>query len=863
MEGRRFDRDRLIRHNLDRFLEPKEGPLSPWETAFCSAPLFPFAIAFIAGICLQAQLPFPVWSGIALSVFSMLVFASALFLPRCSPRSIFLCFGAAIAVFIAAGMLRYAAFAAPSPNPIAGLAGTERRLATLEGVIVSSIRRDDRAGWVFAQYFPTPPQSSFYLSVRSLLSSEGPIAASGTVRVQVGEIARHLQEGDLVRLYCWLEGFDGAANPGQFDMRAYMHQRGVLLGASVPAADGVEILARGQGGWMAAVRQRLKNFADGALFEDADYPDESAALATALLLGQRSDMDAKTYAAYQRTGLAHFISLSGMHVGILAGSLWGLSRFLGLSKPMRAVVCLVLLLCYGLVVPPRAPTLRAIFLACFFFSAVLINRRTRPLNTLALSAIVLLLVRPADLFSASWQLSFSTVLGIILLYGPIYERLASWTVFKAVEVLPERYTKHPAVQVALAGSDSIVKLLSVGLSAWLGGAGFLLYHFCTVNPLSSVWTVLATPFVLMILYAGYLKVALATVFPTAAMLCGLALDAGCRGLNAVVQLFAQVRWSEIAVGRISALAIIAEYAVLLLARFAPRRAAVRIFSAAMLLGTFGAWRHFQTHRNELTVTCLSVGHGQAVCISFPDRSQWLVDAGSISQKDPGGRTVLPYLRHQGVAALDAVILTHGDMDHLNGLPEVISVMPTRGVYANAGVFQKSQLSSSASYLEQCLQEAKTPLEPIEAIRDLPAGVEVRMLWPDLETARNAAIEDNNKSQVLRIEYAGRSILLCGDIEQYAQDAILERYPSVRADVIVLPHHGSTTNLDAGFVAAFEPKIVIASCAAGRVGNAFVPEAGRGVEAFYTPADGAVTVNTKADGTLCAIGFKSQKTVRLE
>ena len=862
MEGRRFDRDRLIRHNLERFLDPTEGPLSPWEAVYCSAPLFPFAIAFIVGICMQTLLHLPVWNGVVLSAFAMLVVASALFFLRHSRRSFFLCFGAAIAVFVAAGMLRYAAFAVTTPTHLAGLVGPERRLATLEGVIVSPIRQDDRAVWAFAQYFPTPPQSSFYLSVRSLESPDGPRAASGVVRVQVAEIARHLREGDVVRLYCWLDSFDGAANPGQFDMRAYMQQRGVLLGASVPAAEGVEILARGQGGWMASISERLKGYAGGALFAEADYPDESAALAAALLLGERRNLDAKTYAAFQRTGLAHFISLSGMHVGILAGSLWGLTLFGGLSKPMRAIVCLVLLLCYGLVVPPRAPTLRAIFLACFFFSAVLINRRTRPLNTLALSAMVLLLFRPADLFSASWQLSFSTVLGIILLYIPVYERLASWTVFKAVERMPEKMAEHPAIQFALKWTERIIKLLSVGFSAWLGGAGFLLYHFNSINPLSSVWTVLATPFVLTILYAGYLKIALASIFPTASLLSGVLLDAGCRGLSATVQLFAQVRWSEISVGHVPASAIAAGYAVLLLKRFAPRRIAAGVLLAFLILTAWGAWKHLHDHRNELTMTCLSVGHGQAVCISFPDKTQWLVDAGSISTKDPGARAVLPYLRFRGISKVDAILLTHGDMDHLNGLPEVISVMPTQGVFANAGVFQKAQLSSSASYLMQCLQEAKTPLQPIEAMSRMPSGVTIKMLWPDSETTQNAALDDNNKSQVLWIEYAGRSILLCGDIEGYAQDTILNRYSSLRADVIVLPHHGSKTNLNAGFVAAFEPKIVIASCAAGRVENAFVPEAKSGIEAFYTPADGAVTVKIKADGTGRAIGFKSQKTVLL-
>ncbi|NLW84050.1 MAG: ComEC/Rec2 family competence protein [Phycisphaerae bacterium] len=861
MNGRGFDRDRLIRHNLERFL-PEAEPLNRWERLAASTPLLLPAIAFITGIFVQAFFDLPLWVGVGISILTALVFVYSLFISKASLRRLIISCVAAVAAFAAAGMLRYAAFALQEPEHVVRLTGTERRLATLEGVIISPIHHDERTTWTFADYFPTPPQSSFYLSVRALETPEGPRAASGLVRVQVAEIARHLAQGDRVRLYCWLSGFDGPANPGQFDMQAYMHRNGVLLGASVPAADGVEVLAHRQCGVIAGLRQLFKGYTSGALFEEADYPHETASLAAALLLGERGDLDAKTYAAFQRTGLAHFISLSGMHVGILAGSLWGLSRFLGVPKPMRAAVCLVLLLSYGLVVPPRAPTVRAIFLACFFFSAVMINRRTRPLNTLALSALVLLAVRPADVFTASWQLSFTTVLGIILLYDPIYQRLLSWTVFKAVERLPERLTQRTAVQWTLKGGDAFVRLLSVGFAAWLGGAGFLLYHFHSINPLSALWTVLATPFVLVILYAGYLKIVLAPLFPTAAMLFALLLDIACRGLSSIVSAFSTVGWSELLIGKTSVWAITGGYAVLLMMRLAPRRIAVKICLVLPVLFGPLSWMQFQNGRDTLTMTCLSVGHGQAVCLSFPDKMQWLVDAGSISVKDPGGREVLPYYRYRGVNRLDAAILTHGDMDHLNGLPEVVSTLPTAGVYANAGVFDKAKTSSSASYLIQQLNTLGAELQPIESLDTLPKNVTVTMLWPDEETAAHTALDDNDRSQVIWIEYAGRSLLLCGDIELYAQNAILERYPSLRADVIVLPHHGSTNNLNTGFVAAFDPKIVIASCAAGRVENAFRSDAESGIATFYTPIDGAVTVNIKADGALSAIGFKSQTTVHL-
>jgi competence protein ComEC len=862
LERRSFDQDRLIRHNIDRFLQNEKSLSSRWERLFASSPLLVLTLAFMAGICLQGWLSPPVWTALAISVLSLVVLIASFCVSSPSFRAVILAFTASVMIFLAAGMLRYGSFAIPQADHISRLAGQARRLATLQGIIVSPVYHEDRSGWAFADYFPTPPQSSFYLSVRSIESPDGPQKATGLVRVQVAETTRHLREGDYVRLYCWLSPFDRAANPGQFDMRVYMYQRGVLLGASVPAAEGVEVLARRQHSVMTALRQRLKTYAGSALFEDTDFPSDSAALTTALLLGQRSDLDVKTYAAFQRTGLAHFISLSGMHVGILAGSLWWLSGFWGIQKPTQAILCLLLLLAYGMIVPPRAPTLRAIFLGCFFFSAVILNRRSRSLNTLALSALVLLMIHPADLFSASWQLSFSTVLGIIVLYDPIQLRLMSWTVFKAVELLPSRFIDKAAVQFVLKEIGSIVKLLSVGFSAWLGGAGFLLYHFHSITPMSSLWTVLTMPFVLMILYAGYLKIAFAPLFPTISLCFGVLMDAGCRCFSAIVMKLAHVPLSEILVGQVPAWIIAGGYAIVLLIRYARQQITRRILLFLVILAMAGGWKHIYTQQNTLTMTCLSVGHGQAICLSFPDKSHWLIDAGSISQKNPGGRTVLPYLRYCGIAALDAVMLTHGDMDHLNGVPEIISGMKTLRIYANAGVFQKAKTSSSASYFVQCLQKTGLSLESIDTFAAMPNGVGITMLWPDAETANSQTSSDNDKSQVLLIEYAGRRILLCGDIELYAQTKIREQYPTLTADVIVLPHHGSMTNLDAGFVTAFKPKIVIASCAAGRVQNAFVPKKESGIKAYYTPDDGAVTVNIKADGTLYATGYKSQKTIRL-
>jgi competence protein ComEC len=105
-----------------------------------------------------------------------------------------------------------------------------------------------------------------------------------------------------------------------------------------------------------------------------------------------------------------------------------------------------------------------------------------------------------------------------------------------------------------------------------------------------------------------------------------------------------------------------------------------------------------------------------------------------------------------------------------------------------------------------------------------------------------------------LEYASRKILLCGDIEAHAQNLFCQAYPALNVDVLLLPHHGSTTNLDPQFIERLSPEIIIASCARRNLSNAYRPPADSDAQCFYTPTDGAVTVKIKADGAISAAGF---------
>jgi len=287
-------------------------------------------------------------------------------------------------------------------------------------------------------------------------------------------------------------------------------------------------------------------------------PEEpSRGLLEALLLGYRGNIDSTTYRAFRKTGLLHFISLSGMHLGILVGIIWWLCKTAGLMKPARAVICIVAISIFLLIVPPRAPTLRAAIICCVFCVSFFFHRYSNPINTLSLAAIILLLIRPTQLFEAGWQLSFGTVLGILLFANRIH-----FFLYEKVASLPwrrERTEKKPFLRIFSKLGPYVLRLFSIGLAAWLGGAGILLYHFYTITPLASIWTVLVFPLVSTILVLGFLKIILFFLLPTLSAFFGIIVTLLSSSLIWIVKLIAHLDISEILIGQVPPALVILYY----------------------------------------------------------------------------------------------------------------------------------------------------------------------------------------------------------------------------------------------------------------------------------------------------------------
>jgi len=828
-----------------------------------SSPLVFLAVGLIIGILIQNtfNLSLSLWLTLlalcAISAILLFVIQTSGRLSSYAPALLSIC---ALFCFICLGSIRLTSYYQPGPQNIRNFVTDEAELATIRGLIVTRPHKENQQ-WEFARFRYADPASSFYLKITEVKTIDGWAKVSGTVRVQVAEPILDLKAGDYIQAYCWLDRFKQPTNPGQFNIAKYLARKNVFIAASVKSRDGIELLrSAANNNWSAIVtkvKRKARQKATEALLGSPSPESKSEGLLQALLLGYRANISNDVYQAFHKTGLLHFISLSGMHLGIFIGIIWWLGKTAGLLKRGRAIVCIIAIVIFLLVVPPRAPTVRAAIIGFVFCLAYLFRRRFNSLNTLSLAAIILLLIRPTQLFEPGWQLSFACVLGLILLCHRIhfflYEKI---TALRQHNKLP---TTKPFYRIVARPGPYLLRLFSTGLTAWLSGAGILLYHFYSIHPLTFIWTVAVFPLVAMILIIGYLKIILSFLLPTAAAILGIIVTGLADLLIWMVKLFAHLDISQILIGHVPLEIVILYYTFIIFSFFAYFRWPLikKVICTAMALAIIvflGVTKWQRTHRNDLILSCLDVSHGQAILAQLPGKANILFDAGSLHISDVGRRIIAPFLDYIGISKLDAIIISHNDIDHLNGIPELVDHCQVSNIYTNDAFFSQTAQASTTKFLQKRLLAKGHKIQHLSNNLNLRSAANVTILWPAKYVSQNEELSDNDKSLVSLIGFAGRKILLCSDIEKFAQAELLQLYPELKVDVVVVPHHGSTRTTDPDFLPHLNANILIYSCSRTQydrrpllVETKHTARRKRNTKSFYTARHGASTVCIDKDG----------------
>ncbi len=769
-------------------------------------------LAFIAGLLSAASLSLAPVAALSLAVVGCL--AAWISFKRRQTLAAFVCL---LAASFGAGAGGWAAF------DKAYAANALRRLP--EGVYI------DFTGTAFRSPEPGPDTDFLYLQAERVEIGGESRAISGRLRISVGrsEQGVHLPEivaGDRLRVSAKIVSPAEYRNFRKPFASTYLQSRNLHILASAKSPYLVERLGTGRLfaplRWISLLRRACLHRLEAAFASAASSGGISpeGAVFSALVLGERSRMDPKTTLALQKSGLYHLFAISGAHIALVSALLFGLFRAFRLAERPAYILLLVLLVFYGFLVEGRASVARAVIMAVVFIAGKLLWRDVHLLNTIALSALAILLIRPAQAFDAGFQLTFAATLGLILFFPPIKAALPAFP-FKISDLLALSIAAQLAVMPIMAATFHRVIF-----------SGILL-------------NLIGVPLVTVIMAAGYLFLPAIFLFPI--------LTAGAAAVLAFLLriLLASAGWLDglpflsYRIPTPSAPVIIAYYVLLLLLlipkRFSwPRRAAAAGFAAALaILATFP----FSAAVKDLTVTVLDVGQGDSILVEFPGKTKMLIDAGGLPSGDfdIGENVVSPVLWDKGIKKIDLLVLSHAHSDHVNGLPAVARNFRIGEFWE--GIPAPDHPAYAA--LRGALDGA--PVRRISrGFRTSAGGVDIVAIAPAVRTETGPA--DNDSSLVLRLVDRSIAILLPGDIGRAVEEVILGSEGIVQSQVLKAPHHGSDSSSSEAFLNAVKPEYIVIS--AGRGNRSGLPHPA--VTARYERS-GARVLRTDLHG---AVEFRS-------
>jgi competence protein ComEC len=403
----------------------------------------------------------------------------------------------------------------------------------------------------------------------------------------------------------------------------------------------------------------------------------------------------------------------------------------------------------------------------------------------------------------------------------------------------------------------LVYALAVAVAAWCTGLLGVAWHFQQVAPWGWLNSLVLMPLAFVLMVCGFVRVMVGLVWPLAGAWMGPLLDGISGWMAGLVHGLAAWPGASIAVPRppLWLMLVVAAAIVYLvwLARSGAEenqgRSRVWRLNVAVLLGLalVTLLRPLPAASGGLIVDVLAVGHGSAVVIRTPNGQTLLYDAGSASYVDAGRSVVVPALLAGRVDAVTAAIVSHLNTDHYNGMPTVLDAVPTSHVLVSTHAAQRAQAGSSAARLLKMLRDRDVPVVAVVAgdrLR-LDQHVACEVLWPP-DAQGGPELPPNDASVVLRIEHAGRSVLLCGDVERTAQESLMH-HPHIHADVLVAPHHGKVMECTAEFVRAVSPQVVVSSSGYSQAARTAEWTPLLAGAAYFSTADhGAIRINLSQD-----------------
>ena len=626
--------------------------------------------------------------------------------------------------------------------------------------------------------------------------------------------------GSLVIVQGDFRAFSHATNPGEFDAADYyqiMGQQGRITGCRLLAQSGTYDVFREK---MYRIREYL------SLLANACFNEEDASVVKAMLLGEKGTLDADLKELYQQNGIIHILAISGLHLSVIGMGCYKLLKKIRIPKVVNIILTIALMYCYGSMTGMGVSMLRAYIMFGIHLGAELIGRTYDLLTAVTVAALVALTQQPLYIQHSGFLFSFGAICGIGIFL--------------------------PAVEGNLFGHSRLEKAFLSGVAISVSTLPVYLCFYYEFPPYSILLNMLVIPCMTFVLLGGlislaaaacFLPIGVAASYPVHLLLafyekcCNLCLGlpdskwiTGCPKPWQIVVflgiLFGLIAWNH----KLSKLHF-----------WQGVLCALLVLSIRLPQG--------------LQITMVDVGQGDCIYLAEDSGMHMLIDGGSSDKSDVAGYQMMPYLKHEGVSFLDAVVVTHPDSDHISGICTMLEETETTGIsigtlyLPDVGTVGRNE---EYQKLERLAQDAGVQVRYLGVGDILQCGeVMLTCIHPEKEWEET---DPNAYSTVLYLQYGGFTALFTGDLEGEGEKLVLERLnrlslASKGATLLKVAHHGSKNSTYEAFLQAVNPQIaLISSGRNNRYGHPHEELLGRladsGCIIYRTQLSGAVTVLVK-------------------
>lgn len=696
-----------------------------------------------------------------------------------------------------------------------------------------------------------------------ILKNDSSYPVSGLIRLTIPS-QLNFQYGDFVRFHTSIKRIHSFHNPGSFDYERYLHRQGIYVTGFIADSAGIVLIRHNTASGIKLRLEKFRSYLKQLIYANAPSPERE--ILEAMILGNQKAIPADVRDNFAKTGTSHILSISGLHVGLVASAGFFIALILLKSSEyfmlrfniikIATATAFLPVAVYALVAGMGTTVLRASLMTLAFLTALLIGKPKDLYNILFFAALVILIFVPEALFDISFQLSFSAVLAIVIILSKL-----NISTIPIPMSLPAGL--HPLIHW-------IYTFILVSTAATLGTLPIIVYYFNRVSAVTLIANLIAVPLLGMltlipamsfIMTASFSPWLSGLLIKAASFFTGLAVD--------VINWLASWPWSSFSFIKPNIMEIVLFYIIgflLLSLKSNPGEKKIRksetshpvlmktaLLIALILMITDVVYLTLkEQYSRDIKMTAIDVGQGSATLFQFPGGVNMLIDGGGFydSSFDMGKLVIAPFLYAKRIRKIDIVVLTHPHPDHLQGLIYILKNFDVQevwstGVKADNDLYRLWEKTISEHKIKMKYLSSQTPSVNL-------SGALIHFLWPlppknreDLETSED---ELNDSSVVMKITYAAESFLVTGDISSFVETRLIESGQNLKSDILLVPHHGSKHSSSPDFIRAVSCRYAIISAGKRNVFRHPHPDVldryiSAGIHIFRTDKNGAISVET--------------------